>query len=117
SSNITDMRSATAIKTELYQGSTDELYYTKSQITSLLSGKANTSHGHDPIGSSMSGPARGTARYSSLTSQNVPQATQTWASFGTANRTDSLITRSTFSSGHMFSPGASGIWAVTASCE
>src|SRR5690606_25541657 len=32
SSNITDMRSATAIKTELYQGGTDELYYTKSQI-------------------------------------------------------------------------------------
>lgn len=114
--NISDQRTATSIKTSLYQGDTDGFYYTQDQTDDLLDEKSDTDHGHDPLASAMVGTSstRGHARYSSSSTQTIADHANVVVGFATADDTDTLVARSTQGAGHKFTLGAAGIWTIGA---
>lgn len=65
----------------------------------------------DPL--DLRGDTLGYARYSAAANQSIPNATNTYVSFGTADQTDSLVTPAVAGPGSYFIFGVGGIWAVT----
>lgn len=107
---VSDQRTAAAV-------AAPKMTLNGSDLAGLLAGKSATSHGHDPISSVMTSPARGRARWGSDVIHTVPNFTNTIVGFfipqdGTGG--DPLITRTTELPGDTFTLNASGIWAITA---
>lgn len=72
------------------------------------------SHGHDPVGSELTGTNRYHSRYHSAFTQSIPNTTNTVCSFGTTVVSGSWLIRSGFGAGHFFTPQIAGLWTFVA---
>lgn len=93
----------------------EEFGYNDATLGELLDGKANSSHGHDPLGATMTGTSgtRGFARFWSDIGEAIGTNTDQVVGYYIAADDDPLVTWASEIPGDRFTLNASGIWAIT----
>lgn len=111
---ISDERQATQIKTALFETPANTLYYTKAETASLLAAKSSTSHGHDPIGSVMTGTDRAwVAADSNGQAQTIGDHVATRVAFPGIRVGSAHVGWASSFGGHHFTFNTAGLWSIT----